>query len=210
MGNFMKIIGITGGVGAGKTQVLSYIEAHYNCRIIRADEAAHLLYEPGQECYQKLVELMGKGILQDNGEIDKLKMASIIFNDKEILEKVNNIVHPAVKSYITGQIETERALGRYDWFFVEAALLIEEHYDEIVDEMWYIYADEAVRSKRLSSNRNYSDDKIMNIMKGQLSDSEFRKHCQKVICNNGDLDATYKEIRNIMGDDVYESVGNQR
>ena len=82
----MKIIGITGGVGAGKTKVLSYIEMNYRCRIIRADEAAHLLYEPGQECYRKLVGLLGQRILQADGTIDKAKMAGIIFQDQKLLE----------------------------------------------------------------------------------------------------------------------------
>ena len=75
----MKIIGITGGVGAGKTRVLSYIEAHYRCRIVRADEAAHLLYEPGQECHKELVGLLGQQILNADDTIDKTRMAEIIF-----------------------------------------------------------------------------------------------------------------------------------
>lgn len=196
----MKIIGITGGVGAGKTQVLSYIDQHYKCRIIRADEAAHLLYEPGQECYKKLVELLGRTILCVDGSIDKPKMAAMIFGDRTLLEGVNKIVHPAVKEYILEQITYERDQKEVDYFFIEAALLIEEHYDQIVDELWYIHSDTAVREKRLAENRNYSAQKTADIMKGQLSEEEFRKHCRVVISNNGDLEETYQQIRNIMGD----------
>jgi dephospho-CoA kinase len=195
----MKIIGITGGVGAGKTMVLSYIEKHYNSRIIRADEAAHLLYEPGRECYIKLVELLGDIILSSDGTIDKPKMASLIFGDKLLLEKVNNIVHPEVKNYIVEQISSEKQRGIVDYFFIEAALLIEEHYDEIVDEMWYIYTDASIREKRLADNRNYSSRKTADIMKGQLSDEEFRKHCQVVITNNGNLEETYNQIKKAIG-----------
>ena len=95
----MKVIGITGGVGAGKTQVLSYIEEHYSCRVLRADEAAHLLEQPGQACYEQLVKLLGKDILQGE-QIDKQKMAAVIFQDKEILSNINAVIHPAVKHYI--------------------------------------------------------------------------------------------------------------
>lgn len=91
----MKIIGITGGVGAGKTKILSYIGAHYRCRIIRADEAAHLLYEPGQECYHRLVELLGQEILNADGTIHKGKMAELIFGNKRLLDGVNKVIHPA-------------------------------------------------------------------------------------------------------------------
>lgn len=198
----MKIIGITGGVGAGKTQVLSYIGAHYKCRIIRADETAHLLYDKGQECYQELVELFGNRILDDDNAIDKKKMAELIFNDKNLLSKVNAIIHPAVKQYILRQISYEKEKKEVDYFFIEAALLIEEHYEQIADELWYIHSDEAVRRQRLVKSRQYSEQKISDIMAGQLSEGEFRKHCQRVITNNGSLDETYQQINSIMGDKV--------
>lgn len=196
----MKIIGITGGVGAGKSKVLSYIEAHYKCRIIRADEAAHLLYEPGQECYQELVGFLGQQILDTDHTIDKAKMAGIIFRDQKLLEGVNKIVHPAVKKYILEQIAYEKEKGEADYFFIEAALLIEEQYDQIADELWYIHSDVAVREQRLAKSRHYSAQKTADIMRGQLSEAEFREHCKVVISNNGDLEETYEQIKHIMGD----------
>ncbi len=198
----MRIIGITGGVGAGKTKVLSYIEAHFSCRVIRADEAAHKLYEPGQVCYQKLVALLGQEILSADNTIDKTKMAAVIFGDNALLVEVNSIVHPEVKKYILEQIAFERERGVVAYFFIEAALLIEEHYDQIVDEMWYIHSDVAVREKRLVKSRKYSAQKIAEIMKGQLSEEEFRKYCQVIIINNGDLEETYRQINKIMGVEV--------
>lgn len=196
----MRIIGITGGVGAGKTQVLSYIEAHYRCRIIRADEAAHQLYEPGEACYQKLAALLGQEVLNADGTINKAEMARRIFHDKTLLERVNSIVHPKVKRYILDEIAQEQKKGTADYFFIEAALLIEEQYDQIVDEMWYVHSDAAVRRQRLAQSRQYSEQKITDIMRGQLSEDAFRKHCQVVITNNGDLEETYKQVRDIMGD----------
>lgn len=198
----MKIIGITGGVGAGKTKVLSYIEAQFSCRVIRADEMAHKLYEPGQACYQKIVALLGQEILNTDNTIDKVKMARVIFGDNALLAGVNGIVHPEVKKYILEQIAFERKKGVVEYFFIEAALLIEEHYDQIVDEMWYIHSDVTVREKRLAQSRQYSAQKITEIMKGQLCEEEFRKHCQVVITNNGDLEETYRQINKIMGVEV--------
>lgn len=194
----MIVIGITGGVGAGKTQVLSYIETHYSCRIIRADEAAHLLEQRGQPCYGKLVGLLGENILDAAGNIDKNKMAGAIFRDKQLLSQVNAIVHPEVKKYILQEIAYEREKGEADYFFIEAALLIEERYDLIADELWYIYADEEVRRQRLMRERHYSAEKADSIMKKQLSEAEFRKHCKHCISNNGDLEETYKQIRALM------------
>ena len=198
----MMTIGITGGVGAGKSQILSYIEERYNSKVIRADEVAHLLEEPGHECYDRIVALLGSDVLQEDGAIDKKKMAAVIFNDKEKLSGINAIIHPEVKKYIIEQIQTEKKAEVIDFLFIEAALLIEEHYDEIVDEMWYIHTDIEIRSKRLAQSRQYSAERIANIMRGQLSEEEFRKHCSVVIINNGDLEETYKQINYILGERV--------
>ena len=196
----MMTIGITGGVGAGKSQVLTYIEANYNCKVIRADEVAHLLEEPGHKCYERIVAFLGTDILQEDKTIDKRKMASAIFTDEQKLTAINEILHPEVKTYILEQIQQESEKQEIDFLFVEAALLIEEHYDEILDEIWYIHADTEVRSKRLKESRQYSAEKIADIMGKQLSEEEFRKHCSVVIVNNGDLTVTYKQIDDIMGE----------
>ena len=198
----MMTIGITGGVGAGKSQILSYIEEHYNSKVIRADEVAQLLEEPGHECYDRIVALLGSDVLREDGSIDKKIMAAVIFNDKEKLAGINAIIHPEVKKYIIEQIQKEKKAEIIDFLFIEAALLIEEHYDEFVDEMWNIHTDIEIRSKRLAQSRQYSAERIANIMRGQLSEEEFRKHCSVVIINNGDLEETYKQINYIMGERV--------
>ena len=190
----MKVIGITGGVGSGKSALLAYIKEHYNCRIILADEAAHQVKEPGQPCYEKLVALLSGDILNEDGTIHKGKMAAQIFSDGKLLEAVNAIIHPAVKELILGEIQRERTKGEIRYFFVEAALLIEDGYLNIVDEMWYVYAQEQVRRNRLSLSRGYSEEKIDSIMAAQLSEEEFRKHCKVVIDNSGNLEEAFQQI----------------
>lgn len=195
----MRTIGITGGVGSGKSEILSYIREHYNCRIILADETAHELEEPGQICYQKLVALLGTRILNADGTIHKGKMAAVVFKDKEMLQKVNAIVHPAVKDYIGQELQKEKEWNQYDFFFLEAALLIEEHYETIMDELWYIYAKEDVRRERLKKSRGYSDEKITQIMKEQLPEQIFRAYCKVVIDNSGAIEDAYKQIDEKLG-----------
>ena len=189
-----NIIGITGGVGAGKSTVLSYIRQHYKCLIILSDDVANDIKKKGYPAYDELVELLGKDILGDDGEIDKGKMASAIFGNKNMLEKVNNILHPAVNTFIINIIEKERASGNLDFVFVEAALLIENGYDKIVDELWYVYASEEVRRERLKASRGYSDEKITAILKGQLDDEEFRRHCAFVVDNSASLEDAARQI----------------
>ena len=194
----MKTIGITGGVGAGKSLVLNYLQNHYNARVYLADDIANDLKLPGQSCYDKIIELLGRNIIDSEGLIDKNKMAEKIFSHKELLDEVNRIIHPAVKEYVLSQIELERKKGEIDYFILEAALLIEEGYDRILDELWYIYADTSVRSRRLKETRNYTRDKIDHIMASQLSETEFRKHCKVVINNNSDEETLYSQIDHIL------------
>lgn len=191
----MKIIGITGGVGAGKSEILKFISEHYSARIIMADDVANEIKMPGQMCYNQIVELLGKDILQEDGTIDRAKMAACIFADKELLQKTNEILHPGVRTYILNAIEEEKKRDEIAFLIIEAALLIEEHYDEICDELWYIHADYSVRCERLKSSRGYTQDKIDAIMAKQLSETEFTKHCQVVIDNSGELQTAYAQIR---------------
>ena len=166
----MRFIGITGGVGAGKTEILKYIGQHYKCEIYLADDIGHKVKEPGTEGYQALVELLGRDILRADGQIDKPSMAAKIFADPALLEKVNQIIHPAVKKYLADRLAEARVKGDVELFFMEAALLIENGFGEVVDEMWYIYAREEVRRKRLSVSRGYTPEKIERIMSSQLSE----------------------------------------
>ena len=195
----MILIGITGGVGSGKSEVLSYIQRNYNARVLLADDVANKLKEPGMPCYKPVVDCLGEGVLGTDGVIDRVKMAAAIFGDKSKLEAINAIIHPAVRRYILQEIQAEKDKGETEFFFLEAALLIEEHYDEIVDEMWYIYADEKVRRERLKISRNYSEEKITSIISKQLSEQKFREACSWVINNSGEFEETKKQIDEKMG-----------
>lgn len=196
----MKIIGITGGVGAGKSTVLDIIRDLCSCHILLADEAAHEVKKKGQICYEELTGLLGHDILKPDGEIDKGRMAEAIFasGNEGLLKKVNDIIHPRVKEYILKSIEEYRASGKVSYFFIEAALLIEDGYRDICDELWYIYADVQIRADRLRQSRGYSDEKIKSIMDKQNDDQTFRKCCDHVIENNGDLKITEKQIRELL------------
>ncbi|MDD6810633.1 MAG: dephospho-CoA kinase [Lachnospiraceae bacterium] len=196
----MKIIGITGGVGAGKSEILAYIREHYNCQVILADNVAHQVEEPGQKCYNELVALLGADILNLDGTIQKTRMAAKIFADSRLLAKVNELVHPAVKEYILQKIAEKKKEGKLDFLFIEAALLIEDGYEQIVDELWYIYTKLDIRRERLKVSRAYSDEKINQILQGQLSEGEFRKHCKVVIDNSGSLAEAYQQIDEKLGE----------
>ena len=188
----MKIIGITGGVGAGKSEVLNFIAGRYDATVVEADQVGYLVMQPGKEAYEPVAELFGPSVVKEDQTLDREKIAQIVFEDRQLLEKLNAIVHPAVKRYIRRAIQMEQEAG------TEAALLIEDKYDEICDELWYIYADENVRMHRLMKNRGYSVEKIRGILANQLSEEEFESHCDFEIDNSGDFQDTVRQIEQRM------------
>lgn len=191
----MKFIGITGGVGAGKSAILDYLKNKPDTKVMLADEIAHELMVPGTQCYDRLKAEFGtEDIYQKDGFFDRIKLAQVIFSDDEKRKKLNGIVHPTVRKYVIGQAAYERKEGKIKLLVLEAALLIEEHYDEICDELWYIYTSEENRRIRLKKQRNYSDEKINEIFNSQLTDEKFRKACRVVIDNNGTIEAAEAQI----------------
>ncbi len=189
----MKIIGITGGVGSGKSEVVNFIARNYDATVVQADAVGHLLMKPGKSCFEPIVALFGPEILREDGKLDREKIASIVFTDKEMLEKLNGIVHPAVNRYIQKAIEREREHGT-PLFVIEAALLIEAKCNEICDELWYVYAEEQTRIERLKLHRGYSEEKIRDVFANQLSEEEYSKYCQFEVDNSGDFEDTKKQI----------------
>jgi len=194
----MYVIGITGGVGAGKSAVLSILKDEVECEIIRADEVANMLKLKGQPGYEKIVEILGDGILGADGEIDRNLMSLIVFEDEAKMKQVEQVLHPAVKRYILDLIDEKKRENKIKYLFIEAALLIEDGYKQICDEIWYIYASVPVRTKRLMETRGYSLQKIESIMDKQLSEAEFRKNCECVINNDGDIEKTKEDIMNTL------------
>ena len=217
----MKLIGVTGGVGSGKSEILQYMKRQYNCRILMADDAARALEAPGGAVYEPLVALLeeyGGGrthreisgeklsgaevpcenILLADGRINNQEMARRIFSRPELLEKVNALVHPAVKKYILDEFRKEEEAGSYSFFVIEAALLIECGYGNIVDSMWYIYCEPMERRRRLKASRGYSDEKIDNIMRSQLGEDLYRQNSDVVIDNSGALEDSCRQVDEAM------------
>ena len=194
----MKTIGITGGVGAGKSAVLEYLADNYNCVIIMTDDVAKGLYTKGSKTYEMMIALIGEDIVDETGEIDKKKLADIIFSNANKRMAVNSIVHPAVKQEVITRITNNKIAGRLDYTFVESALLLTEHYDVFCDEVWYIDTSEDIRRQRLKESRGYSDEKINNILKSQQALENIKDKCSYCIDNNKDLEYTFRQIQNIL------------
>ena len=166
----MKIIGITGGVGAGKTQILEYVNNKYGATICMADEVGKKLQKKGTECFDEIVAHFGNGI-----------------------------VHPRVKEEIQKKITREERKNT-NLMLIEGALLIEDHYEDICDELWYVYVEDSIRRKRLKYARGYEDSKVDQIFEAQLPKDLFMRHCDRVIDNSGQFEETKIQLNKIVED----------
>lgn len=193
----MKILGITGGVGSGKSAVLDYLEAEYHAVICQLDDVARMLQQNGQVCFTKIVETFGEEVIGKDLELDRQKLSEIVFSDAKKLQQLNEIVHPEVKQWVIKDIADKENLG-VPLYVIEAALLPTAGYEAICDEMWYIYTNEKVRTERLKASRGYSEERIRNMIASQPKEEIFRKACCAVIENSGTFEDTKRQIGELL------------
>ena len=194
-GEKVRVIGLTGGVGAGKSRILDILQTEYGAEIIVADQVAHELMEPGHEGYEMVIRALGNSFLKPDGTIDRPLLSALIFHDQNALETMNGIIHPMVWKTIKDKICSSQA----DLIVVESAIMGREQ-DDIYDEMWYVYTSEENRIRRLKENRGYSRERSLSIMKNQLSDEEFRELADRVIDNNGTVEEVKAGLEALLKD----------
>mgnify|MGYP002797877461 CR=1 FL=1 len=170
----MKVIGLTGGVGAGKSTVLAYLEKACSAVVIQADQTGHLVMAPGERCYEPMIALFGKQIIKKDKTIDRRMVSDVVFGNEEMRRKLNSLLHPAIKAYILEKLEEERKAGR-KIAVVEAALLLEDHYDAFCDKIWYVYTEKEIRIKRLMESRGYTRNRAENMIASQASDAFYHR-----------------------------------
>ncbi len=194
----MLVIGLTGGVGSGKSTVSQILEQEYGAFLIDTDSIGHEVKQPGREAYEPILELFGKEILDENGWIDKGKLAERVFVSEPLLQKLNALTHPAVIREVERRISKKRQEGDCPYVVVETALLIESGLIRCCDVIWYVYATEDIRRKRLRQSRGYSEERIQAVLNRQKTDDEFRQVADVVIENSGEREETRRQIHHYM------------
>ncbi len=189
----MVILGITGGIGSGKSRVLEHLSTFPETVILEADRLAHELMLPGTGLSERILDTFGDAVRNASGGIDRNALGAVVFSDPEKLDTLNRLVHPAVKDAIRERIREEREKGT-KLFVLEAALLIQDGYKEICDEIWYIYADREIRLDRLVEYRGGDREKYQHVMENQPEDAYFEENCDRVLDNSHDFSLTRQKI----------------
>lgn len=193
-----KVIGITGGIGCGKSVVMSLLEEKYKAAVLLSDLIAHDLMKPGEANYKAILETFGESLAGENGEIDRKQLGSIVFGNPEKLAVLNSITHPNVIKETQRRIELNSQKDEIDFICLESALLFDTELASLCDEIWYIYANEETRIERLIEGRGYTREHCLTVMGKQMQEDEFRRKSDHVIDNSGTVEETEKQIIEIL------------
>ena len=185
----MLRLGLTGGIASGKSAVAAILR-EMGFAVLDADSLAHTLIEPGQSAYDEVVREFGPSILDESGRVDRAKLATVVFADREKLDRLNAIVHPRVKAAILQQLD------EWDVAFVEAALLVEAGYQKDLDGLVVAWSRPEQQLERLRA-RGLSDEEARRRIAAQLPVMEKLKFATEKIDCSGSLEDTRRQVEGL-------------
>jgi len=189
------IIGITGSFGSGKTTVARMFKS-FGVEVIDADKIAHRIIKPGSQIYKKIISAFGKDILKNNKTIARHKLAQIVFNNKNLLKKINRITHPDIIRMIKNRIKTSRS----KLIILDTPLLIEAGLKDGVDKLIVVKVDRRHQIQRLLNKTSLTRAEILRRIKAQIPLRNKVRLADFVIDNSGTIDDTKRQVKKIAGE----------
>jgi len=193
------IIGITGNSGSGKTSISKLLKEELEADIINADEVVKEMSMPEAVYYNEIIKVFGKDVLLENGEINKPKLADIIFKDNMKRDVLNSLTF----KYIAEEIKTRASSSKNEIVIIDAPLLIESKLNEICDIVISVIADEDIRLKRICARDDIDENTALNRINAQHKNEFYIKKSNLVIINNNsDLEKQVQEIKELINSDL--------
>ncbi len=189
----MIVIGLTGGIGTGKTAVADMLR-DLGAAVISADQVAHEVYRPGSDGWREVVAEFGEKVLSPGGEVDRRRLADIVFKDQRALTRLNAIVHPRARSMVEERVRELRELGE-EVAVVEAILLLEAGWADLTDEVWVTTAPEDKVAERVRVRNQLELTAVQARVRSQMSQDERLLRADAVIDNGGSLEELRERVR---------------
>lgn len=189
----MRIIGVTGAIGSGKS-IVSRILNDLGAVIIDADIISRTVTTKGSEALGDLVSYFGEEILLQSGELNRKKLASIVFNDRVKLQALNTITHKYILKKIHSAIENIKASGKSEVVVIDAPIPLEHGFIDAVDEVWVVTADREKRKERIVERNGYTLEEAEDRFNSQIKDEEYLKLADDILENNGAIEELEKTV----------------
>ena len=181
----MFVIGLTGGIGTGKTEV-THVLRELGAVVIESDKVAHLSYRPGTDAYDEIIDQFGKEVLDDSGVIDRGKLGGLVFAGEDSRIQLEKIVWPAVRSWITERLIHEKERGT-KIIVIEVPKLFEAGWDDLADAIWTVEAPSAAIAQRVNVRSNLSETETNARVQAQITRAERTERSDLLIENSGEL-----------------------
>ncbi len=188
----MYVIGLTGGIGSGKTTVARALEER-GATVLSADLTGHEVYQPGRPAWQEIVDAFGREIVAADGAIDRKKLGAVVFSDPKQLARLNAITHPRIKELMREELDDLRRQGA-SVVVVEAALLFDAGWDDLADEVWVTVIPAAVAAQRVSERSGLAVDEVLRRIAAQMTNEQRIARSQVVIDTDCDLAGTERQV----------------
>ena len=189
----MKIIGLTGGIGSGKSAAGQFL-AELGAEVIDLDKVGHEALKKGSGAYKKAAKEFGEGILDEDGEINRTRLGEIVFKDRTALKRLNQIVHPEIDKTVEKRVSQSRRKG-VKVMLLEAAAMLDAAKAWQVDEIWVTIAPEEKVLERLKERSGYSEEEARTRIHSQMRNEERIKRATVVINNDGTLDELKARVK---------------
>ena len=196
----MFVIGLTGGIGTGKTHVSRLLES-LGAAVVNADLLGHEVYTPQSEGWRAVVDAFGDRVVADDGEIDRRALGGIVFTDEEALQRLNAIMHPRIYALAEQRLNALSQEGEKT-AVLEAALLIEAKWTPLVNEVWVTVSPEAEVISRLRQRNGLDENAARSRISSQMPQEERVEHANVIIENNGTLEDLSSEVQNLWNKSV--------
>ncbi len=179
----MFVIGLTGGIASGKSTASSYL-SELGAAVIDADRLGHRVYEPGTRGFDRVVRAFGDDIVAEDGTIDRRILGGKVFGKPEELRRLTDIVWPLIRELAEQEIGEIGASNPQRVIVLEAAVLLEAQWDDLVDEVWVVVVDQSVAIERLVERDGMSRDAALARIRSQLSNRERLERADRAIDNS--------------------------
>ncbi len=192
----MKVIGLTGGIGSGKSTVSAYLREK-GIVVLDADQVARMLVLPGSDTLRTLTDFFGQEILLEDGSLDRKKLGGIIFSDADKKQRLDTVMHRKIREEIERRLQVEQAKGA-DCVVIDAPLLLETGMENLVDQVWLIEMEDSLRIRRVMERDALSEEEVRARICLQMSAEEKRKRSNCIVDNSSDLESLYQQIDSLL------------